>query len=87
MGIDEYLKLARLAIETAIIVSVPMLGLGLIEGSLLGAIVNIVFAFFISPMRRKILEKQKIYQQVTNKMWIKNKKSPVRPYRGLKRFL
>ena len=32
MGVDDYLKLGQFAIETAIIVSVPMLGLGLIAG-------------------------------------------------------
>ena len=35
-----------------------ILGLGLIKYSLFGTIVTLLFAFFISPMRRKILEKR-----------------------------
>ncbi len=32
MGIDDFLRLGQYAIETAIVVSLPMLGLGLIAG-------------------------------------------------------
>ena len=32
MGIDDYLKLGQVAIQTAVFVSLPILGLGLIAG-------------------------------------------------------
>ena len=34
-----------------------ILGLGILGDSVIAAIVNILFAFFISPLRRKLLEK------------------------------